>query len=91
MADEQAFPQALQWGRLPDGRFFFRVTLPIMLPGMQGQAYAPIHSFIFTKEEEERLKSSLYGLLPASEMPKNNGGQKTPGLHPAKPPKPPKK
>ena len=81
MAQEQVLPQALQWGRTPDGQFFIRVVIPITLERTKGPIYVPVRSFLFTKEEEDGLKASLFGLLPASAMPKNNSKQKGPGLH----------
>ena len=74
MARQEAPPQALEWGRTPEGEFFIKVIIPISIDGKQ--ARVPIHAFVFTQEEENVLKAALFGLMPVSEMPKDNGQQK---------------
>lgn len=78
MARQEALPQALEWGRTPEGEFFIKVIIPISIDGRQ--ARVPIRAFILTKEEENMLKASLFGLVPAAEISTPNGHKETPKL-----------
>lgn len=70
MADLEVATQALQWGRLPDGRFFVDIVLPV--PAAAGKVVrVPLARFVLTKEEEQFLKASLSGLQIATTL---NGG-----------------
>ena len=69
MADQTATPQALQWGRAPDGRFFINVIIAVQVSGADGSVHVPVHGFILSKEEEEKLKAALANIVLANSMP----------------------
>lgn len=68
MADQEAAPQVLSWGRNANGKFIITVALPVQLTKDQAIA-APIHTFVLTKEEEAALRASLGGITIASKVP----------------------
>lgn len=67
MADQAASPQTLQWQRRPDGRF----QIAVNVQGQMGtqSVNVPVHVFILTQDEEDKLLAALNGVAIARVMP----------------------
>ena len=70
MADQAGNPQVLQWGRLPDGRFQIVVAVLAQFGAAQ-PLVAPVHMFVLSREEEDKLLASLGGVAIARSLPMN--------------------
>ncbi len=67
MADQSSAPQVLSWGRDPKGRFFIQVLVQSAIgPGQV--ISAPIHVFVLTQDEEDKLLASLGGITVAHSL-----------------------
>ena len=67
MAQQEFYPQAIMWGRSPDGRFTIMVNMQVPT-NKGGFRFVPVTTFFLTKEEEQSLKASLTGLHVASSV-----------------------
>lgn len=68
MADQAGAPQTLQWARLPNGRFQITVCVQGQLGPTAPVFNAPIHAFILTQDEEDKLLASLGGITVARSL-----------------------
>ena len=68
MADQEAAPQALSWGRNVTGRFAITVVVPVQVTEGHN-IFVPLRTFVLSNEEEAALWASLGGITIASKVP----------------------
>lgn len=69
MADQAGSPQVLQWQRNPAGRFQITVAVQVQLGPGSPVINAPIHAFVLTQDEEDKLLAALGGISIARKLP----------------------
>ena len=80
MADRAASPVDLQWGRMPDGRFFVNIVIAVADPssqlklnGNKTKMLIPVYTIVLNEDEEGRLRDALVGLKIVTKLPEGGG------------------